>query len=98
MNSTPLQLLVRQIFEIAMRLAECDGPTVSVEFISFANHLRVTAKQRRNEPPVIDEYLELYLSDGCPFAKKRIDNRLREIISNMNALLLSNTIPPRPAA
>ncbi len=98
MNPTPLQQLVQQILDIAMRIAECGGPAVRVEYRTVCNQLHVIASQPWSKSPVIDECIQLYTPDELPLQKKRVDQRLRCVMTQLNGLLLSSTIPPRPAA
>ncbi|MDB6061531.1 MAG: hypothetical protein JWM78_1634 [Verrucomicrobiaceae bacterium] len=93
----PLPQLVRQIIDIAMQIASVNGPSVAVEFSSIANQLRVTAKQKWNEKPVINECIELYDDGESDFVKRRVQRRLQEVLTKLNAILCSQN-PTRPAA
>jgi hypothetical protein len=98
MSTTRLQALVRQILDIAMRIAEQDGPAVSVEFNSHSNHLRVTAKSKWWAPLTMHECIDLYGPSATLFEQKAIDERLQKVLTQLNALLVGCTPTPSPAA
>lgn len=92
------QQLVHQITDLAMAISLSHAAIVNVEFSSAGNHLRVTSRSQIFADPAIDECVELSMPDDATFTQRRVEARLRQIITTLQAIERRGQTPPPVAA